>query len=171
MGWAHLDVSGGPQAVALCSKVGHHEAITGCIVFLSPRHQVCKVVLSAALEHYRQAWTQTHTNNHKACVFYCIEMHYTNDMMPSAATLQNNRTVFLLFVFYVAGDKQPKAVRSLVYSLNNSALWLSAPSWWRTSGQHPCLPGPLTSMPSEPTDPQRMAYLLPSIQDFTTAWK
>lgn len=59
-----------------------------------------------------------HTNNHKACVFYCIEMHYTNDMMPSAATLQNNRTVFLLFVFYVAGDKQPRAVRSFVYSLN-----------------------------------------------------
>lgn len=55
---AHLDVSGGPQAVAFCSKVGHCETVTGRPALLSPGHQVWEVVISAAVKEYRHTWTQ-----------------------------------------------------------------------------------------------------------------
>jgi len=62
--WAHLDVSGGLQAVALAPKVGHREAVTGRAAVLSPGQQAWEVVLSAALKHDGHTYTHNHTQPH-----------------------------------------------------------------------------------------------------------
>lgn len=53
---SHLDVSGGLQAIAFCTKVGHGKTVTGCPVLLSPGHQIGEVILPVAFEHRWQTW-------------------------------------------------------------------------------------------------------------------